>query len=168
MDYLLLSESKIERELEKMRKNITFRNSKLALCGNCRYTDEMAEFYLKTSYPFCECRYEKRILDEVFEYRGICIMYNPENKDYSDLYFRELLSNIDNITNNLLKYKKEIPSYKIFTKRKIRSGLWKFLGWSLSITNMLVDYYNSTPIHKRRHQKQFHFRYDSSLIPRNV
>lgn len=45
----------IERNIRRLRSQCTTENSQIALCGVCKYTQELKSYQEQSLYPFCEC-----------------------------------------------------------------------------------------------------------------
>ena len=128
-----LSEEKIEIKLNQLRETLTPENSRVALCGICRYNDEIENLYRYNCYPFCGCQITPK-------YKGLMIFYSPDNKDYIYSYARELDLKCTNMIKNIKNYKSTLKWYNYRKKRSADKAIMRIYIYMLKIVDLTANF----------------------------
>jgi hypothetical protein len=133
LNIVLMTTKDVEKRLSEIRKTLTPDNSMVALCGKCRYNDEMANIYHYSCHPYCEC-----------ESNNLMILYNPQNIDYIYSYSRELHEKCDKMNNQLRQYKRTLNWYNFITKKRVEAAIMKNIKYGTYIFEKSCEYRKTT------------------------
>lgn len=129
---LCLTNEDIKSKLVELRKTVKPIDP-IALCGKCRYNEEMADLYTKTSYIYCECKNGK----------GIMILYNNNNKHYKRWYLEEMQKSVFEKHNQYEVYLDTIPYWHIFKIIKIKTIIGDLWGMYMDLlAEWIVEFKN--------------------------
>ena len=143
----ILSREEVERKLNKIRQTLTPENSRIALCGNCRYNDEMEEIYRYNCYPYCNCHLTPK-------HKGLMILYSPENTAYEYSYARELITKCMSIIALITNYIPSLKWYNFRTKRRAEWALMQLNLYMLSIYDHILAFDLRKKSNKQLNNKQ--------------
>jgi hypothetical protein len=153
LDIVLMTKEDVEKRLSEIKKTLTPDNSMVALCGNCRYNDEMANIYHYSCYPYCECGSN-----------SLMILYSPQNIDYIYSYSRELHDNCDKINEQLREYRSTLHWYNFMTKKRVKAAIMKNISYGTYIFEKSCEYRKNT---KKELNVLFGY-IDGKHLPRNI
>jgi len=128
-----LERVEVERKLNEIRQTLTADNSRVALCGNCRYNDEMETIYRYTCYPYCECQLTSNC-------KCLMICYSPENKEYKYSYARELESKCMLIIEMIKRYKSTLKWYNFRTKLRAEKAITQLYIYMFMIVEFISKF----------------------------
>lgn len=105
---LARSPTDIQKTIERIQATLTPDNSSVALCGNCRYNEEIRALCKSTGYPYCQCWTSAR--------REIFVFCPPKDEDCKYSCVHEMLEHLDKMRNQLITCWLESRWYNVRTK----------------------------------------------------
>ena len=127
-----LSQESIERKLTELRQSLNS-DSDVALCGVCKYNEEIQTLCENTGYPFCQCEIKNG-------WKSLFIFADTENNNYINYYTHKLRERNQQIINKFLTHLIYLKWYNINTKKLVKKAIRNVSNYNMYIFNFKREF----------------------------